>query len=1088
MNLPRFAVEHRAVVIVATVLASAWGLIAFVTAPRREDPEFTIRQCVISTVWPGASAEKVEMLVTDPIEKAVDALDEVEKVTSESRAGLSTVFVFVEQNIRDVDAVWNKVRAKVAEVGPLLPEGTEEPVVNTEYGDTSAMVLTIYQKPLPGESRIRRPYTPRDLELVAKRVRDELKLVPGVAKVELMGVQQEAIYLETDLGRWSQLALTTVELRELLRERNIVAPGGSIDTDLARFLVKPTGEFQSVRQLHRVVVGSDKTRAPVYLKDIGIRVSRRYEEPPRFITRYGTREGSWPCVVISFTMKKGENIVRLGAAVRKRLRELEASVLPRDIGIGIVADQPESVAACINQFISNLWQAVVIVILVAYLLIGFRIAVVMAAAIPLVILVSFGIVRLFGVQLEQVSIASLIIALGMLVDNAIEVGDNVHRLLEEGYSRVQAAIKGSEQIAFPVLIATLTTVAAFLPMLTLPGEDGEYMFSLPVVVSTTLMVSWVLAMTITTLMAYWFLRARGKGHAKAPLVFLAGAVAKLWRRKPKPQTEGSAIAEWYASGLHTCLRHKVLTLTVAVVLFLAACSLLPLIGSQFFPPAERSQFTIDVWLPEGAPIAKTDAVCHQVEALLRKLSPAEREGKRVGRLINVVSYVGQGGPRFYLNLSPEQESSNYAQIVVNTRDPQATETLARDLRNAANAQIRGARIVPRLLDMGTGLPSPIGIRIIGEDLDTLRHYAEQLEGALRRVPGTIDVHDTWGSPGYELDIDIDADKANLAGVSNASVAQTLNAYFSGYHLTTYREGDHRVPVYLRLPAQQRRSIEALRSVYVEGKRGKVPLDAVAAIKTKWEPAKIGRWKLHRMIEVRARVEDGMLANTVLANTMPEVRKIERALPPGYRIEVGGEQEETFRSQKSMSKALGISLLLIVMCLVVQYNSFVKPLVILLTIPMAATGAFLGLFVTGYPLGFMAMLGLLSLAGIVLNDAIVLIEFLEALVKEKLDKGKGLAESGERSCAGLSVPSFRDCVARAGQMRMLPIMLTTLTTVGGLIPLAFFGGPLWAPMASVIIFGLMLATLLTLIIIPTVFVVFVENFGVHIRAEVSRDGE
>ena len=357
---------------------------------------------------------------------------------------------------------------------------------------------------------------------------------------------------------------------------------------------------------------------------------------------------------------------------------------------------------------------------------------------------------------------------------------------------------------------------------------------------------------------------------------------------------------------------------------------------------------------------------------------------------------------------------------------------------------------------------------------------------MRGVDGTVDVHDAWGNFGYQLVVDVDEDKANLAGVSNAIIAQTLNAFFSGHYLTTYREGDHRVPIYLRLPPEQRTSIDQIKSIYVEGLYGKVPLDAVASVRTEWLPAKIWRRKLHRMIEVKSRVREGLLANAVLARAMPKIQGVQKQVPPGYRLEIGGEQEETIKSQANQGKALGISLLLIILCLVVQYNSFAKPLVILLTLPMASTGAFVGLFLTGHPLGFMAMLGLLSLAGIVLNDAIVLIEFIETLVKEKLERGEGLAERGQQSCGGLTREAFRDCVVRGGQMRLLPIWLTTLTTVGGLLPLGMSGGPLFAPMAWVIVFGLLFATALTLLIIPSIFAVFVENFGVAVVSDIEKE--
>jgi multidrug efflux pump subunit AcrB len=381
--------------------------------------------------------------------------------------------------------------------------------------------------------------------------------------------------------------------------------------------------------------------------------------------------------------------------------------------------------------------------------------------------------------------------------------------------------------------------------------------------------------------------------------------------------------------------------------------------------------------------------------------------------------------------------------------------------------------------MGPAVENPVGIRIVGTktaDPETLRGYARQIQNVLRSTPGTWDVHDSWGTPGYRLDICVDEDRANLAGVSNAAVTQTLNAYLSGHHLSTFREDDHQVPIYLRLPGQQRSSLEAVDAVYVEGENGKVPIDAVAEIRPRWEPAKIERRELGRKIEVGAQVEEGWLANDVLAAALDRIEAIE--LDPAYRLEIGGEQEKTKDSQQQMRTSFAISLLLIVLCLVVQYNSLSKPLIILVTLPLAATGALVGLYVTGNPLGFMAMLGLLSLSGVVLNDAIVLIEFVEMLVEQKLKQGVDLAGPGEKSCAGLTRDAFRQCVVEGARMRILAICLTTLTTVGGLIPLALAGGPLFEPMAAVIIFGLLAATLLTLLVLPAVYAIFVETFGLR----------
>lgn len=1078
MNLSPFALRHRSIVLAATALLAIWGVIAFANAPRREDPEFQVNRCTVVTQWPGAPAEKVERLVTDTIESRIDELEEIETIDSLSTIGLSMIRVETVDGIDDFDDVWDKVRAKVARARQDLPDGCGEPFVNSEFGDTAAMVLALYQIVPEGSEHLR--YTPRQLEDFAEALQDRLKLMPAVARVDLYGVQQEVIYLEVDPGKWSQLALTTDQLQALLAQRNIVAPGGTIDTPRDRYLIEPSGDLTAVSEIRRVLVG---TRAPSspggrdpYLEDLGLEVRRGYVEPPRLMTRVSPEgaETSYPCVVISFTMKGGENIVQLGQETRTVIEEARRTILPADLEVAVVSDQPRVVDAKINEFLDNLFQAVVIVILVAFLMVGLRIAFVMAAAIPLVMVVCLGGLPIFGVQLEQVSLAAFIIALGLLVDCAIEVCDNVHRLLEEGYSRRQAMIEGTGQVAFPVLMSTLTTVFAFLPMLLLPGMQGEYIYSLPVVVSVTLIVSWTLAMTVTALMAYWIMRPTA---IKSPLALAATAVARLARRKGQP---GEGFRKGYMALCSLCLRFKLVVIAAAVALFVAA-AWLPATGrirQQFFPSANRDQFVVDVYLPDGSSILQADHVCRQVEDLVRKLGRGP-DGKP--RLKNFVSYVGQGGPRFYLNLDPHAPDASYCQLVVNTVDVQVVRPYVAEIRRAAREgipergvkPIAGARVVTRMLDMGPPTDTPIGVRIYGDDPGILRRQAEELMVALRQIDGPVDIHQTWGSSGYQVDVDIDQDQASLTGVTNLSVARTLNAYFSGHRLTTYREGDRQLPVVLRLSSSDRDSIANISRVFVEGARGKVPLDAVADVRADWKPMKIRRRNQQRMMEVRCRVREGMLTDQVLQRFRPAITRVAAALPLGYRLEIGGEDERTVESRRNIAKCMVVSLLAVILCLVVQFNSIAKPLIILVTLPIAVAGSLFGLYWCEMPMGFMANLGMLSLAGVVINDAIVLIEFIDHTIRHKLESGQGLAAEGQRSCGGLTVEAFRECIKRGGAMRILPITLTSLTTIGGLIPLAIFGGPLFEPMAVVIIFGLALATLLTLFVVPALYALLVE---------------
>jgi len=1097
MNLPKFTMKYSAIVLTAVTLLMGWGLVSYSTMPRREDPKYTVRTCMVYTGWPGAPAEKVEQLVTEKLEKAIDTIDDVKVVYSTTRVGTSIIFVDADDSVGPdaIDNVWDKVRARVGRVA--MPEPGVVPYVNDEFGDTNVMLIAVYQTPLPGEDRIRptNRYTLRELDIISERIKDAVKLIPGVAKAQQVGVRKEAIYIEIDLGTWSQLSLTTSQLQNLVAARNIVAPGGNIDTRDGRFSIKPSGELNVVRELDSVIVegveGGEAGYTPVHLRDLGLRIVRDYEDPPSVIARYGDGQTSEPCVVVAFTMKDGANVIEINAAVKQRLAAMKDTekMIPPDIGVAYVSDQAETVTTKLNDFIVNVVEAIAIVIGVVYLMVGFRSAAVMAANIPVVVLATFALIPSFGVQLEQISLASLIIALGLLVDNAVQVCDQCRSLQMEGMSPQEAAVKGTSELAFPILIATATTVAAFLPMIIgLTGASREYVYSLPVTLSVCLGVSYVLAMTLCTLLASWFIRPpRDPSRPGSPVLAAFQSLKRLVRRgKPAAaqvdEPPRDRVGELFVKCVRPCVKAKYLTVLVSFALLIGAFMLH--VGTEFFPRDLRDQFAVEIWLPEGANIHQTDEVAAKVEHILRELSPTtDEEGQPAQRIRAMRCMVGSGGARWYMGRNPEATKPNYAEILVRTTDPHYTHHMATRLRSIAEhgdpergiEPIVGARVIPRELMLGPPIDAPIGLRIYGQgfaDMGTLRTLAERLKDIVRGYPGTWDIYDTWGSSGYELDIDVDADRANLAGVSNLHVAQTLNAYFSGHYLTTFREGDHLVPVYLRLPSEQRGSLDEIRSAYVEGMTGKVPLDAIATVAPRWKPAKVGRRKLNRMIEVRSRVEEGVLPNVVVQEILasPEMQKLRDDLPPGYWVEIGGMMKESIEGDEQMSVCLSISLVSIILLLVIQYNGWAKPVIILTTLPLALIGALLGLYVTGNTLGFMSQLGVLALFGIVLNTAIIYIEVAEKVIKEKSE-----ASDGSGPIAGLTRAEFLDCLVEAGRQRLLPISLTTLTTVGGLIPLALFGGPLWEGMAYAMIFGLLIATLLTLLVVPALFAIFTELF-------------
>ena len=1024
------------------VMAMLAGLLTFLTISRREDPAMRSRTAVVTGEWPGAPAEKVDELLTDLLESAIKRIDEVDEIDSESQSGRVTISVVLDDYVIETDQVWDELRNEIRAIEPLLPAGARTPRVNSNFGDVASLCLTMFQVPPPGSANgsIERPYSDRELEVYAEVVQDDLEALDSVAGVGIHGIAEERIYLEITTAQWAKLALTPQDLRRALDERNIIAASGEINTPDGRYLVRTTGELTSLDEFGGVVVGTDPNGVPLLLRDLPFRVVRGLQDPISKRVRFLNGEHRAPhAVLLAVEMKDGFNVVQMGEEIDQHLADLRSRRLPPDLEFAKVNDLPRQVDDLVLNFVNNLWQAVVVVLLVAFLMMGWRPAVVMAAAVPLCMITALAVVQLFGVELEQFSIASLIIALGMIVDNAIVVSDQTEMLLRQGKKRMEAALEGARGLAIPILTSTLTTVAAFLPLLTIPGSSGEYIRSLPIVVSTTLLVSYFVAMTITPILCLWVL-------------------------KPKQETgeskEGLA-AVIYGRVIGFCMRAKLITLGVTFAIFYGALTLVPIIGNQFFPAGVRDQLFIDVRLAHGSTLDQVAEVVEQIEDLILETRYLEDKGERTDRLNNVYSYLGSGGPRLMLTMDPEAPASHYALLVVNTTDANGSAAWAAELRELTN-EIPGARIDVRTYVLGPPLSNPVEFRLSGPDGDILRDMGERMTAALRDVPGSRDPNHNWGNSTYQVEVDIDAQRVQLAGLSNKNVADSLNGLISGTPLTDFRVGDYTVPVALRLAADERDDLRSLEQMYVGAGALKVPLSSVATIETSWQPASISRFNRTRAITIGCQVNEGFLATAVSAAAKPVLEELLDELPGGYWLEELGEKEASADGQENMSKALMISVALILLVLIAQYNSVAKPLVVLAAAPLALIGALVGLLVSGWPLGFMPMLGVVSLVGVVINNAIILIDFIQGAVAEGTE--------------------LREAVKQAGNARMKPILLTTLTTVGGMIPLALFGGPMWAGMSYAMIFGLVFSTVLTLLVIPTIYVTFVEWFKMQVNQE------
>jgi len=1082
VNLPELSIKYRTVVFSIVFAGILWGGFTFYNVPRCEDAEFTIRSCTVVTNWPGAPVEKVEDLVTDPLEKAIEEIDEVKGTSSVTSPGQSIIKITLKDEVKNLDHVWNKLRGKLD--CTEIASGAGRPYLNVNFPDTAALVFALYQVPLPGEKKITHPYSLRDIEKICEDICDELKLLKGVARAVIAGAPQEVIYLEPDPGALSRLKLTSEDLRQRLMAKNAVTSGGVIDSKDSRFHLVTVGDFNALEEISRLVVGVSDNNHPVLLKDINIKVRKGYEDPAKLITRYSDSENrKRRCIVVYYTLKTRENIVEVGKKVKALIPLWEKTIIPPDIKISLVADQSRTITENISIFTENLLLSVLLLVFVTFLFIGPRVALIMGASVPVIIMISFAVAGVFDVKLEKMSIVALIISLGMLVRCAIEICDNVQRFQNEGCSRFDAAVKGAKQVACPILVGMLTAIFAFLPILFIPGNTGEFIRSIPIVVGITLLVSWITALTFTVAMT-WLILKPGTDKV-SPLLRIVHLV-----RKPDG-SEKKVKYQFYREVLQWCMNHP-LTLMFAVAAAFVFSIMLVCNGqikTDYLPAAAGDQFVMNIRLPVGASLNKTSEVTGKVEDIILKQAEYKDNCEKVkNRLRNMISFIGQSALRIKLSYIIEAAKSNYAEILVNVASPALVDDYLRKVEDECHSKLPDARITAKRLSQGPPVRFPITVRILGENYNMLKKYAEEVKDIFNHTEGVYNVHDNWGNSGYQLDIIPDQEKCIAAGVNRTSIAQTLNTYYSGNLLTTYREGDHRIPVYLRLPPDQRQGIPRSDTIYVEGSQGKVPLSSVADIKVTRHPSRIKRSNIRRNIQVQASLRKGFLANPLIYKNLSKIEKIRKKLPAGYSIEIGGVTQKYEESSRYIAKAMLISLLLIVLTLVVYFNAVQKTVIALGTLPLALIGAFAGLWLTNIPLNFFAQLGLPALFGIVVNGAIMLFDFIGMLIVERRRDAALNAAKGEKSFHGLNKAAFTACVLDGCTMQIRPILMATFATIGGLIPLVFNGGPLFQPLAVVIIFGLGLSGILTLFVIPSVYYWFACKFKMKLINEFNEHME
>lgn len=1020
-RITRFAIEVNRITLLILLGIPLIGALIFLDYPRQEDPSINIREAIVTAFHPGMDVYQVEDLITRTLEEKVREIGEVDDVWSTSNYGRTRVHVTVDDWVPggQIDDVWQLLRNKMNDAGPLLPAGTIGPFVNDSFGLTATATIALW-----GDG-----FSLEELRRVARTIRSRLDGLDGVEKIELFGVQPERVFLEVSNTRLASLGIQPQVIVDTLRTQNMILPGGLIDADGRNVIIEPSGMFTSVEEIEAALIPIPGSNQTIPLKDIA-RVTRDYVDPAERPVIYNGR----PAIVISVAILDGVNSVQFGHRLTQRLREIEAT-LPIGYVLEYATFQPTLVARAIAGATGNLLETLVIVTVVVVLFLGLRTGMIVGAFVPLTMLLALVGMSIWGVELQRMSIATMIIALALLVDNGIVVAETIRNRMEQGQDSKQAAIDTSAALGGPLLISTITTILAFMPIALAAGSAGEYTLSVGQVVILALLGSWFMSMYATPTMCHWFLKAEPKAGGAADEEALYGS--RFYRR--------------YRAVLEAVLRRRWLCMAVVIAMLAGAAFLARYVVQEFFPPNDRNQYLVYIDLEAGASISETTRVVQGLSDWLQDKSGNPEVTMSVG-------YVGSGGPRFFLSLSPIDPDPHVAFVLVETQSTaEVPEMIERTRAYMASAfpQANGKAKAMWFGPTETGL---VEIRISGPDEDVLMAKAEHLLAAFRAVPGTIEIENDWENRVLKVDVAVDQTRARRAGVTSQDIAQSLNAFVSGGAITDYREGDAVIPVMLRGPEAERNQLASLFgiNVYSSATGESVPLSQIAEISSRWTPYHINRRNLERTVTVSAK-HVHLTAGQLVDAIQPAIDTLD--LPQGYAWEMGGELEAAETAQENLFAHFPIAGFLIVLFLVLQFNSYRCAGIILLTIPMAFVGAVIGLLVSGAPFGFMSLLGLLSLGGIIINNGIILIDSIDQKRKAGADPYAAIVGSAVS--------------------RLRPILMTTITTILGLLPLIVWQDPLFYSLAIVISFGLTVGTVLTLGVVPVMYALF---FRVRVPAK------
>ncbi len=1016
MNLTSSSIKYNRVAYMVLLVIVIMGALAYNKLSRDSMPPYTIRAASIVTVFPGAGPERVESLISDKIEKVAQEIPEVKTITSESRTGLSVVTVSLTDDIPQADLrpIWDRLRRKIDVLTPTLPDGITGPTVNDDnLGVVFGIVLGLQNE----------GFSYKELKDYSDFIKDELIRLEGASQIEVAGLQEERVYVEFDNTELARYNLSSGQLQNIIATTNIIFPGGDVSLNDKRVILEPTGNFETLNDLRNMLVpvGGGET---VALGNITT-IRKDYVSPVDQLVKIDGERG----ISISIALKEGANIIELGEKVNARVIELNKE-LPVGLTLNRISSQDYEVDKSVKDFVSNLLQSVGIVLVVMFLFLGFRTGFVVASLIPMAIILTLFLMDFFTIGLNQVSLAALIMALGMLVDNAIVMAESIMVKMEEGNSAVDSAVQSSSELMVPLLISSLTTSAAFLAFFLAESIMGEIVGPLFSVITIALLSSWLLSLTLIPL--------------------LAVAVIKI--KKVKAGSEKTSIFDrfrtHYKGWLMVVLKRRLLFLVIIVGLFFTAIFSFGNIPFIFFPDSERNLVTLDLNLPLGTKIERTTETVAIIEEYIQQelLVDEEREKGITGWS----SFIGKGPSSYDLGYQPGEANSGYAHMLLNTSSGADNEYVIAQLDEFAFNNLPNAEVKVKKLGGGGG-GVPVEVRISGPEAEYLTGLAEQVKEKLINIKGAKNVSDDWGPKIIKLVVDIDPVRAREVGLTNQDIAISLRTVLSGFNVGEFREEDNSIPIVMRDEVNQDQTINSLQTltIFSQSSGKQVPLAQVAKIRSDWQFAKIKRKDLSRTISVTAFLEADYTATEITEVLNPWLEENSKNWESSYSYELGGEAQSSSEGMKAVSDKLPLSGFIILLLLILQFNSIRKTALVLSTVPLGIIGVVFGLIVAQSYFSFFAFLGIISLAGIVINNAIVLIDRINI---ENLNVNQ----------------SHSEAVVNAALHRFRPILLTTATTTFGLLPLWFGGGIMWEPMAVSIIFGLLFATVITLFFIPVLY--------------------